>query len=39
LLKKGGSRGYVIWGVKPADTGHHLNPGTSFEVKDAFSLK
>lgn len=29
LLKQSGSRGYVIWGVKPADTGHHLNPGTS----------
>lgn len=28
LLKQGGSRGYVIWGVVPADTGHHLNPGT-----------
>lgn len=28
LLKKGGSQGYVIWGVQPADTGHHLNPGT-----------
>lgn len=28
LLKQGGSSGYVIWGVVPADTGNHLNPGT-----------
>jgi len=28
LMKERGSRGYVIWGVLPADTGHRLNPGT-----------
>jgi len=28
LMKEGGSQGYVIWGVNPADTGHHLDPGT-----------
>lgn len=29
LAKAGGSRGYVIWGVLPADTGDHNNPGGS----------
>lgn len=28
LAKQAGSQGYVIWGVLPADTGHHINPGT-----------
>jgi hypothetical protein len=28
LSKKGGSQGYVVWGVEPADTGNHNNPGT-----------
>jgi hypothetical protein len=33
LSKKGGSVGYVIWGVKPADTGDHNNPSEWSQLK------
>ena len=28
LVQQAGSRAYVMWGVVPADTGNHNNPGT-----------
>jgi Sterol-sensing domain of SREBP cleavage-activation len=39
LSKKGGSAGYVIWGVEPADTGNHNNPTEWSQLKldDSFN--
>jgi len=32
LEKQSGSKAHVIWGVTPADTGDHNNPGMLFEL-------